>query len=302
MIHLELLHHFTTSTSATLSPHTVMRNLWRVNITQVAFQHEYVLHGMLALAAIHMSRFKQDRKAFYLAQGTQHHDDSLSLALPLFSNPAQADIPPLYMFSILTFLFALARPRRSTDLLLIENGGLPEWLLLFRGTRSIIQQEADIIRNSPMAAMLQLGESALNSYSDLPSSNEGLQQLETWIKTCDENVDSKTVLLGALDSLQLSYSMVHASGSNADPTGIIFLWIYSISDQYLKLLQDKSPEALCVFAFFCVLLRRLEYNWWMEGWANHIMESIYASLNDTYRIWIRWAIEEIGFVPSVAPG
>jgi len=74
----------------------------------------------------------------------------------------------------------------------------------------------------------------------------------------------------------------------------IFGWLFKISDEYLNLLKDRTQEALSVFAFFCVVPRKLEMCWWMEGFSSHLMSRIYELLDEEHRLWIRWPIDEIG--------
>jgi hypothetical protein len=42
----------------------------------------------------------------------------------------------------------------------------------------------------------------------------------------------------------------------------------------------------------------LDSCWWMEGWATHLIAKIYHLLDEEHRLWIRWPIEEIGWIPS----
>jgi hypothetical protein len=36
----------------------------------------------------------------------------------------------------------------------------------------------------------------------------------------------------------------------------------------------------------------------MEGWSIHLISGIYDSLDEEHRLWLRWPMEEIGWVPS----
>jgi hypothetical protein len=97
-----------------------------------------VLHAILSLSALHIARFKPEQRDFYLSHAIRHHNASSAMALPLISNISAENIVPLYMFSVLTFVITLASPRHPSNLLIIDNDVVPEWLYLFQGMRSMM--------------------------------------------------------------------------------------------------------------------------------------------------------------------
>jgi hypothetical protein len=46
-------------------------------------------------------------------------------------------------------------------------------------------------------------------------------------------------------------------------TADVFVWFWRLPERYLDLVKEKRPEALSIFAHFCVLLRRLEPTWYV---------------------------------------
>ncbi|KAK4032368.1 hypothetical protein C8A01DRAFT_50819 [Parachaetomium inaequale] len=57
-------------------------------------------------------------------------------------------------------------------------------------------------------------------------------------------------------------------------------------------LEDEAlrGEAVAIFAFFCMLLKKLDGHWWMQGWGGHLIAYIYDLLDDEGRLWIHWAV------------
>jgi hypothetical protein len=55
---------------------------------------------------------------------------------------------------------------------------------------------------------------------------------------------------------------------------------------------------MVILAYFCVLLNDLSSSWWIKGWAEHLISEIYASLTAEHRLWIRWPMEETGWIPA----
>jgi hypothetical protein len=79
-----------------------------------------------------------------------------------------------------------------------------------------------------------------------------------------------------------------------------FMWIYRVADNFLPYLKVPTQEAVAIFAHFCVLLKRVPDQWWLDGWADHLISKAYGLLDHEHRLWIRWAIEEMGWVPPPA--
>ena len=76
----------------------------------------------------------------------------------------------------------------------------------------------------------------------------------------------------------------------------MFIWLFRILDEYVQLLNQRRQEALVVFAFFCVILKRFDHIWYMSGWSTHILGNIWYMLDEQHRLWIQWPMEETGLV------
>ena len=79
----------------------------------------------------------------------------------------------------------------------------------------------------------------------------------------------------------------------------IFLWLWDAAKDFIPLLKGPEPrqESVVIYAHFLIMLKRLENQWWLEGWAMHMMERVWVSLDPEHRLWIQWPIEELGWVP-----
>lgn len=275
------------------------RNLWRVNIPQMGFSANYILRGLLSISALHLSRFRPDRREFYIAQAVDHHNAALAEASPLITNITKENCVQLFVFCNLTCFFAFAKPKNPTDLLLSADHSLPQWLYLFRGVRALMEAQTDMIRSSSISGMFKPGIEIRRAWEANKFDNEAFRELDANIRTWVPEGSPRLIdLLDTVDALQRTFAVVY-EGSQTDEnraTGI-FVWLYSVKTQYINLVGEGDNEALCILAFFCVLLRRLDFIWWMEGWGLHLIERIYLRLNAKYRLWLRWPIEEVGWVP-----
>ncbi|OTA76192.1 hypothetical protein M434DRAFT_402547 [Hypoxylon sp. CO27-5] len=297
---LELLHHFTTSTCFTFFSEPMVRNFWRVNVPRLGFTYRYVLEAILSLAALHLARFKPQRRDILIEQAMVHHNASSSMALPVLNDLNSEDSVPIFFFSMLTTYIAFASPKEQDNLLVISNGAVPEWLFLFRGMRSVMELNSAAIHSiMSMGFIFNSGKQISDIWENsMPPEHEGLKELETIIRVYVKDPQKLDDLCHGIDSLKRSFGFFHGGNFTDDQRlRAAFLWLFKLPENFVNLLKDRDNEALCVLAFFCVLLQRLDFNWWIEGWGIHLVGRIYNVLDEGYRLWIRWPIEEIGWVP-----
>ncbi|KAJ5904273.1 hypothetical protein N7504_006656 [Penicillium tannophilum] len=297
---LELLHHFTISTALTLSPDPQIRDLWRVVIPQMAFTTDYLLDGILALAALHIARYNSGRRHYLLAYAIERQSASLSKALPLIPGVTPQTCSPLFVFGVLMLYFSLARPIQEDDMLVLGNGVIPEWLYLLRGIDTVVMAEASIF-SSPVSLIFKSTWGSMDYWkTHTPEKYQVLMELEE--RLCAEAQTDEArlpTLQKAIEALKRSYSFLYSQHmKDQDKLRGFFQWLFEIDDAYLELLRNGDNGALCVLAFYAVLVKNLERYWWVDGWAIHLIRGIYMLLDGEHRLWIRWAIEEIGWVPE----
>ncbi|KAI1393310.1 uncharacterized protein F4822DRAFT_423779 [Hypoxylon trugodes] len=300
ILDLELLHHFTTSTCFTFSAEPMVRNFWRVNVPRIGFSYHYVLKAILSLAALHLARFKPQRRDVLIEQAMVHHNASSSLALPVLNDLTANDSVPMFFFSMLTTYIGFASPKESDNLLVISDGVMPEWLFLFRGMRSVIEINSVAIHSIISLGFIFNTGRQMNEIweANVPPEHEGLKELESTVRFYVKDPHKLDELSRGIESLKRSFAFFYGGNYNDDQRlRAAFMWLFKLRDNFVNLLKERDNEALCVLAFFCVLLQRLDYTWWIEGWGVHLVSRIYSVLDDGYRLWIRWPIEEIGWVP-----
>lgn len=301
MLDMELLHHFTTSTCLTISTDPIVRNFMRVNLPPIGFSHPYVLYGTLALAALHLARFRPELKDYYIAQAEIRHATAASMATTILSDISSSSMNrgPIFLFSTLTSYIAFASPKEPSHLVFSAHAAMPNWLSLFRGIRTVIELKDIGTDFSSLSCLFQSGQEIKRIWDSQMVEHDALKELEYCIKTSTRKDEETLKLLNeAIDALKRAFSLFYGQELSSDKkASVVFIWMYRIPEGFLALLRQKDTEALCVLAFFCVLINKLEHNWWIDGWAVHLMERIYAAIDDLHRLWIRWPIEELGWIP-----
>jgi len=302
MLDLELLHNFCTSTCYTFHSDPALKTLWRINVPHLAFSCDFVMRAILALSALHLAYFKPEKRDFYLSQAMIQHRIGLRKATSVLPHVTDENCTALYLFTAATCIFTLASPRKPGDFLVIGDSGIAEWLILFRGTRSIIETSYEALRTGIMGPMFIIGARRNQPQEDLfhehSAEGEQLNELQQLIRGTAVNEQVLQIYSTAIEDLRKSLFLAYGNGPQAFESSDVFIWLFRVSEDYLMLLRERTQEALAIFAYFCVIPKKLEANWWIEGWSTHLMTRIYNLLDEEHRLWIRWPIEEIGWIPN----
>jgi hypothetical protein len=70
-----------------------------------------------------------------------------------------------------------------------------------------------------------------------------------------------------------------------------------MTDGFLEALQRHGAVPLVLYAHFAVLMNDMEAFWYMRGWTAHVLNGIWGILRDEDRVWIRWPMAVVGYIP-----
>jgi hypothetical protein len=296
LLDLELLHNYSTSTAYTLSRDPMLKDLWRINVPQVGFSYGFVMRGILALSALHLANFKPN-KAFYTSQAMLQHQSGLRTAISLLTQVTEKNCSAIFLFSSITCIFALASPRQPSDFLILGTGGIAEWLYLLRGTRSIVNSWHETLNSGILGPMFSNGMRMAALRESASGKDEHLEMLRHLIRATITDSNTLDIYLAAVDRLEKPFVMISDTGPLSHHFNELFAWLFGISDEYLLLLREHTQESVVIFAHACVLLNQMDHHWWVEGLSTHLISNIYYLLDEEHRLWIRWPMEEIGWIP-----
>ncbi|KAF2144800.1 uncharacterized protein K452DRAFT_147599 [Aplosporella prunicola CBS 121167] len=296
---LELLHHYTTSAYKRMTHGPVLETLWRVTVPEVGFEHHFVMHGVLAFSAIDLARTHPERSVYYLLQGHQHRDKGLRLASAELSTITPHNCHALYVFAVLTATIGMSAGPQPGEYLLFGAHGVAAWLVLFQGVQSIFLTAKDCLTSSCLGALFRVGSRMAKIRQEtaaLPE-DEHIQGLRLLVSDVLANKPDRHVCVAAIDDLSLSYKATRRSERPDRESQLVFIWLYRLSDEFIALVQAHDPVALAVFAYFSVLLKPLTIMC-CEGWTRHLVSGIYSFMDERFRPWLAWPMQEAGWFPS----
>lgn len=319
LLDLKILHNFTSKTSQTLSAGSEARICFSTSIVELAMQHEYLLHCILALSAFHIVSQQEERgpsrphtddhpKEVYLQAAYKHHENSLKGYRQSLSTVNTTTCHGILGCSILLFIITFARPTKPTlslgqprtaQINLWLSFHLSEWIILIKGLPSIVgySEFRTILRAGPLGPLMKEGYHAPENNND-PSHREPvishLCHLSEGIRNHSSDSRYIQICLSAVETLQQVVTELNHSNDHA----LAFLWPIRVAPDYLSLLEAKIPEALLVFAYYCAILYITSTTWWTKGWPRPILESVREIIDEKWSPWLQWPLELVFHQPE----
>lgn len=118
---LELMHHFLTSTCNTLAVREDSRHVWRVIMPTEAYSNKYLMHGLLAIGAVHRAYLYPDpaKKEKYIKASAYHLATGLKEFRELIAQPIDpCNWQPVFCFASMITIHLTCSPIRL---------GVPRW-------------------------------------------------------------------------------------------------------------------------------------------------------------------------------
>ena len=305
---LDLLKHFKNSTYLDVGHNSASRQLWQTTIPLLACSHSFLKHGILACSALHLAYLNPLERRRYQLTAAYHQNKALPAFRSAIANANENTCNALLAFSQLLIIHCFASEEQAKDLLLIRGKhelGLPDWLHIIRGNCTIFKTIWQFIENGPLTQLKMEGIDGehLAPLPETPEYARRLSRLLATISFSEENRIAQKVtegslspLPGALAELSRAFSKAQAARSRSVFTmwTALYIWPAQVSQDYLDLLKDRDPAALILLAHYCILLKPLESHWYMSGYSKRLLSRIYNQLNQEWRQWLHWSLEEIG--------
>ncbi|PVH89504.1 hypothetical protein DL98DRAFT_445494 [Cadophora sp. DSE1049] len=297
LVDLEFLHNYCTSTALTLHRDSATIRLWSFTVPQFGFVHDYVMHGVLALSALHMGHCHPERKEFYTEQATLHHKLGLEKATPALSAFAEENATAMYLFSALTCIYTYTTIGQTDDSVL---GGESSWIFLSRQSYSLIRLAGDAIKEGPLGPLFLAGARRTrlrDMLVEAPACFAEADRLRELSARIDESVlDSEAreaynaAINDMLEILKVIYSLEEEGREFSD----VFRWPFQLSVGFIDLLQIPTQESLAVIAHFAAIPEYIGSKWWLEGFGRRLLAKIYPLIDEEHLSWIQWPVQQLG--------
>ncbi|KAJ9604739.1 hypothetical protein H2200_010853 [Cladophialophora chaetospira] len=274
LIDLVLMNHFTAVTSLNLFSGEHQNQLWQRDVPSQAGSNAMLMHGILAVAALDLSRssstpIEHQARAFY------HHGLGLQLFKPEIADISPQNFDILFTFAILLVVWVYASPAAGNGLLGLDD--ILDKLEMVRGCKKLFHMHGEAIRDKPIATFARSAFSK-NVIGLSSPANETFSYLRT--------LSTETINLVAIDQLQRNLQKLVEAGVD---TKTAAAWPAIISDEFWARLRAHESVPVLIFAHHAIVSGACaDQWWWMAGWSERVLQATGNALTDTDKTFFDW--------------
>jgi Fungal specific transcription factor domain len=123
--------HFITHTWLTLAPDESTRQMWRDIVPQLSYQHEFLMHALLACTALHIAYLNPDQRSEFIIKARTHQDHAMPLFRAAVPSVESENCDAVSVFARLVSMTAFALDE-SLFMVGEKDDKLPSWLFFIR--------------------------------------------------------------------------------------------------------------------------------------------------------------------------
>jgi Fungal specific transcription factor domain len=262
-----------------------LREIWQQDVIREALQHEFLLHGILSLAAVHIISTSGDFNKWRRIARI-HQEAGLTAFIPALDNLNKDNCHALFIFSTILAILSVASPMSvATGIHLSPIDKALGLLVLLRGVRAVVKGSYSWIAGGRMGYMLHRSEN-VEEQELSPDVIAGFDILRAKLNATTD--DSGTLEVYKSATLTLEDTFRRLTRTELD-SGTILNWSDACGDGYIALLKQRQLPALAILAYYGVLLHRLKHEWWIHAWGSQLVEAVRQELREDWSEPIGWA-------------
>ncbi|KAH7143427.1 hypothetical protein EDB81DRAFT_934639, partial [Dactylonectria macrodidyma] len=307
---LELMHHYTSITAKTLALRPSMQHTWHHVVPQIAYRSPFLMHGIIAAAALHKAHLLPISSREYVRLAFYHETAGLEGFRAGLQTLEYQDWKPYFCFSSIVVLCMSWQPSRiliELPLAHADDGesvpGVLDLLVFIRGIRTVLQPYELQIVSSTLAPLVEASWSHLADAGippDLANSTIPHDSFEA-VARLQDFYRKKLVgnmregFLSATDELLKSFHHMASAGTQPE-LGMVMTIPYAIHDDVLAEILALKPHGMVFVAYLAGLFRVLEAHFWfLEGLPRRLFEVIDINLAKfpLHREMVRWPREKM---------
>lgn len=287
---LELMMQWCNSTYQVLARNESTGYVWKCLVPEEAVSHPFLMHGILALSALHRARTRDDhRRPMYSGLAVAHQNQALALFRELLGDINDSNAKAMFSFASVVVLYTFAfphEPNPSNPFVCIDD--LLQIIILIRGVQQVINTASLSLRESNFKALVRAGDYEPVLSDDARLALEELLEANNTCGAQDETHDTE-VYEDTIEKLTEAIGLLNVD-HNITTIG---RWAIRLRPRYVDMVRDHVPLALVILTYYCVILDSLRHHWCHDDWSIRVSRAIWMVLDDTWRPLVRWPMTAI---------
>ena len=287
-----------------------------VTCPEKAAGHPYLLHGILAVSALHLqstTRATQAPKRLHYAEkATTHQQLALQSYIPRLKSIDEESCHAIFAFSAalsgLAFGF-LCTPGYDESVHPDEYIGKMLGIFdLLLGAVAVAKEVNVLIKQKELPPLLYPNKTILHREDSLihAEMKDALERLSPGIRLAHEiecrkghpyaHQDLSVIYDSAIPELRNAFRCL----GKTEPELIqgVIGWSAFVDKTYITTLRQRHPAALVVLAYYGVALHALDYTWWLHGIGLEVVKSVAAVLAmmgaQEWQHLLQWPLQRVG--------
>ncbi|KAH8817459.1 hypothetical protein F5884DRAFT_250782 [Xylogone sp. PMI_703] len=288
--HAQLLWHFTTSTSATLAMFGDRRWTWDTEVPLQAELHPFLLQGLMAVSALHISSLQPPDSEKYYSTACKSYRNATVLFRTAVDDINKDNCIAILAFSLLVSVFQFGISQAPSSQLIQEVSlSHLDAVLALRGAWSLINQLHPHLSQSRIQGLFAQRRNFgfLELSDDIQHTLDGLNALN---RSSSATVENAVACSEAINVLRLWFCVTSASPS----TWLHLVWWPSrVPNTFIALLKANDPVALVIFCHWCVGVHKALPRWFLAGWSVRTFSMVKWLLGAEWEYALEWPMKEI---------
>lgn len=294
LLELELLHQWSTSTYKSYCGTVVAEfHNWQVAVPRLAFKHEYLLQGLLAMSALEIAAFTEDDVASrkrYAQTAIEYYILASSNFRAELTDLTPGNHQPLLALSSILMILELALPRFAEEdgeqLNMLDH--ILSFFELAKGFIAVVWTDPSAVRSDPLlnryktwdelpAQILEPDvQHALGSLSALNEEQPGGDKYDGSVNTTPEIATRRAACRQSLFFLREAFSKCQED----DYRGYALAWPFLSGSEYIAAVKGKDTAALLILMYWAMLVDGVSHGiWWAQSVGNKLVNDLSHAIN-----------------------
>ncbi|KAL4884437.1 hypothetical protein BJY04DRAFT_8435 [Aspergillus karnatakaensis] len=295
---LELMMQWCTTTYRSVSRNSAVECIWQAVVPREAMRHPFLMHGILALSALHLAvTNKNSTKDHYIRASKAHQHQAVIGLSRLAGKLKPSHCNAAFTLSNIMMIFSFALP----EIIGATPGRSPldELYQVFLATREsvdVLASTTDWVGDGELKPLLQYDKAQPKMPDTSRLAIMSLVQMNAHLARQDPHHD-KELYDATIKHLGYSLDKVARGGETMI---VAFQWIFQVPSEYMELYRQREPFALVILAHYAVIIHFLRRHWWMGEWGLRLVREIGQHLDSKWRNSITWVLDATGYyIPPV---
>ncbi|OJJ62294.1 hypothetical protein ASPSYDRAFT_144025 [Aspergillus sydowii CBS 593.65] len=295
---LELMVQWCTKTYRSVSRNGTVESIWQAVVPREAMRHPFLMHGILALSALHLAVASDDDLRDQYIEVSKAHQRQAVVGLGKISGKLKPHhYNAAFTLSNIMMIFSFALPEITGQT--VSQSPVDEIHRVFQSTRKsrdVLTNVTDCVGNGELKMLLEYDTAQPKMPDTSRLAIMSLAQLNTNLARKDPHHE-KDIYDTTIKHLGHSLDKVSRGGETMI---VAFQWIFQVPARYMELFRKREPFALVILAHYAVIMHFLRRHWWMGEWSLRLIQEIGQHLDPNWRNSITWVLDATSYyIPPV---